>query len=651
MSGADAHNRPDKRSDGAYDPGELGHAGDVNAADTLADVANIWPAGTTDWTDRRPARQADAASESLEVAEAFARLRALGEAVQAVGAALGLTADELAASEAFDRVERFIPLAVERVAALDLAAARDWFAALGADLELDLTLEGLDTTFEPVSADLRAEDDPAGALARFQQAAQDVAATQGDSVSVGARLRIGKAQAQRLARQALAQRRLTLGEGAAAPELALVFYCAAACERLLTLRAAPEWERRGLGGAEARLCVALCDAAGYLAGPALEVIGVASASSASLVAALAAADGAVKDAVGEWLPMSRAAWRRFAERAATERRLRAAESAWSGVPLTLTPDHLRVAPREPRAASAQDGQEDAERVGELVGLGRIAARLQTLRAQVAACALASHVERSEQAGMLARFAGARPAVAQVAASGDELTDTSAQAIIALAEWAYRGASPDTLAIARQALAETLPAGATLTLTQLGDAAGPALDAARANLAIYLRGATERYFQLRATAQQTVNGFAEATRTAVASLTSDVTDNLFRTVGLIVGVLIAWLIQPSASLTLVKIAAALYTAYVVFIMLYLLRARQARYRMERNGLDDTLAAMSELTPTERERIRKPARAAEAHFERYYRLTRAMYLVLAVAGGLFFLLMFTPLGQAITPHVAR
>ncbi|MGH2505510.1 MAG: hypothetical protein ACRDID_23610 [Ktedonobacterales bacterium] len=579
--------------------------------------------------------------------ELFVTLRALGEAAQTAGAALGLTASELAASEAFDRAERFIPLAVEQAAALDLAAVGGWFAALGVDLELDLTLEGLDSSFEPVSADLRAGDDPAGTLARFQQAAQDVAATQGDSVSVGARLRIGKAQAQRLARQALAARRAALGEGAAAPEVALVFYSAAACERLLTLHAAPEWERRGLGGAEARLCVTLCDAAGYLAGPALEVIGVASASSASL----AAADGAVKDAGGEWLPMSRAAWRRFAERAVTERRLRAAESAWSGVSLTLTPDHLRVAPRGLGGASAQGGQDGVARVGKLGGLGRIAARLQTLRAQVAACALASHVERSEHEGPLARFAGARPAMAQVAAPGDELTDTSAQAIIALAEWAYRSASPDTLAIARQALAETLPAGATLTLTQLGDAAGPALDAARANLAIYLRGATERYFQLRATAQQTVNGFAEATRTAVASLTSDVTDNLFRTVGLIVGVLIAWLIQPSASLTLVKIAAALYTAYVVFIMRYLLRARQARYQLERNGLDDTLAAMSELTLTERERISNPARAAEAHFERYYRLTRAMYLVLAVAGGLFFLLMFTPLGQAITPHVTR
>ena len=86
--------------------------------------------------------------------------------------------------------------------------------------------------------------------------------------------------------------------------------------------------------------------------------------------------------------------------------------------------------------------------------------------------------------------------------------------------------------------------------------------------------------MRTTAQQTVSGFAEATRTAVASLTSDVTENLFRTVGLIVGVIIAWLIEPSASLTLVKVAAALYTIYVSFIVLYLLRARQARYQLEK-----------------------------------------------------------------------
>ena len=62
-------------------------------------------------------------------------------------------------------------------------------------------------------------------------------------------------------------------------------------------------------------------------------------------------------------------------------------------------------------------------------------------------------------------------------------------------------------------------------------------------------------------------------------------------------------------------------------------------------------MAELTQAERERLRTPAAAAEAHFERYYRLTRRIYCVLIGAGALVFLLMFTPLAQLVIPHVAR
>ena len=652
MSGSDAYRRHGFDHSGGSDGLDGSkHLADVNGGETLADVAarraQRQQAGESARRGRLAVGPAEltASAESQLMADSFARLRALGETAHAVGAALGLMAAELAASEAFDRVERVATLLVEQAAALDPLAVGDWFDALGDDLELALSLEGLDTTFDPVSAELRFGDDPAAVLAAFQEQALAVAATQGDSVSVGVRLRIGKAQALRLAARALVERRAE--ERSAAPETALVFYSAAASERLLTLRALVEWERRGLG-AQTRLCVILCDAAGALAGPALELIGVGGVSGAALESpestesrdSIASAASAASAA---GLPVSREAWRRFAEQASAARRLRDAESAWtswSGAPLALMPDHLRVIAREPAPE----------------GLERVAARLRALRRQVAACALASHVERGERVergDLLLRFAGARPASVWLSsgelASADIEDSEAAEAIIGLADWAYRDASPDKLAIARQALADTLPAGATVPLAQLAAAAGPALDAARTNFAIYLRGATERYFQLRAAAQQAVSGFAEATRAAVASLTSDITDNLFRTVGLIVGVIIAWLIQPSASLTLVKIAAALYTGYVAFIMLYLLRARQARYHLERQGLDDTLAAMAELTAAERERLRKPALDAEAHFERYYRLTRVIYATLAVAGALLFVLMFTPLGQVIVPAV--
>lgn len=567
-------------------------------------------------TETLPTAPESERPRSPALARSLARLRLIGATILAIGAALDLSPDDLAASEAFDRVERLATLTVEQAAALPEAEARRWFETLGDDLTIDLALDGLDPTLEPVRAELRAGDDPVSGLLAFQRAAQAVAETQGESVTVSAQLGIGKAQAQRLAEQALAERRAMHTGGALAPETAVVFYSAAACARTLTLRAADLWRKRGLGGDESRLCVVICDSAGALAGTALEVLGAA-----------------LEDARDDALVVSRAAWRRFVERAQAQRRLRDAESAWSGFSLALLPDHLRVIPRAP-------------------GLERIAERLQALRAQVAACALASHVEGAASGGagdVTLRFAGARPALARLA-SASPPSDLEAQprdALIELAGWAYHDASPEKLAIARQALADTLAAGATLTLAQLCVAAAPALDTAHANFAIYVRGATERYFHLRASAQQTVSGFAEATRSAVVSLTSDVTDNLFRTVGLIVGVAIAWLIQPSASLSLLRIAAALYTLYVVFIVLYLLRARRARYELERKGLDDTLATMPELTQAERERLRLPARDAEAHFDRYYRLTRAIYLALAGLGALLFILLLTPLGHALIP----
>ncbi|HEX8997535.1 MAG TPA: hypothetical protein VF812_16025 [Ktedonobacterales bacterium] len=615
----------------ADDRWPLGRSHEPRGADhqAAADISDLADVAQDGWRDSAsvPAPRAEGS--------ALARLRLLGETVRAVGSAFDLSADELAASEAFDRIERSVSMSVERAAALTERDVRRWFETLGDDLALDLTLEGLDPSQPPVSVELRALEPPEAALVAFQDEALTVAATQGDSVSVQARLSIGKRQTLRQAEQALAIRREREARAALAPESALVFYHVAACERTLTLRAAPEWRRRGLGADEVRLCVFVCDAAGSLAGPALEIIGVV-----GVVAGDAGATGKPEAAqtlasvADVWLPVSRAAWRRFVERAATIRALRDAESAWSGLTLALTPDHLRVTPRA-------------------TGLERIAVLLLALRAQVAACALASHVERVEgvhQGDLVLRFAGARPAVARLssAAPPAELEAQPRDALIELAGWAYRDASPDKLAIARQALADTLTVGSALTLEQLCVAAAPALDTAHANFAIYLRGATERYFQLRAAAQQTVSGFADATRASVASLTSDVTDNLFRTVGLIVGVAVAWLLQPSASLALVRIAAALYTGYVVFIVAYVLRARRARFELERKGLDDTLAAMPELTQAERERLRQPARDAEAHFDRYYRLTRWIYLALAGLGALVFVLLLSPAAQALAPH---
>lgn len=552
-----------------------------------------------------------------EAEVALAALRRLGESARALGLTFGFSQSALAAAEAFDRIEGDINRTVEEIAATDDAPLRAAFSLFGADLEIDLALAGLDPSLDPVTAELRAGRDPLRALADFRAAADDVASTQGDSVSVDVRLRIGKSAALAQAQRLLVAR-VAPGAPPEAPQACVVFYTEAALRRLLSLRAAPLWRERGLASDERRALVATCEGAGYLSGVALEVIGAAGPAPA------------------EWTPLSPQAWRRFAQRVRKARALRDAESAWSGLDLPLMPDHLRVTARMP-------------------GLEAVAGRLAALRAAVAACALASDLVTDARAATL-RFAGTRPATLHLdlaapptlttVAMGD-LADGEPDALVALTDWAYRDASPDRLAIARDALGGEAPVATEITLEGARAAAGPALGVARANLTLYLRGATERYFQVRGAAQQAISGYADATRKAVSDLTSDVVDNLFKTVGLIAGVVIAGLIQPSLSQRVAAVAALLYVAYVVFIMWYLLRARYARYRLERRALDATLDAMGELTGDERRGLRAPAAQADAHFERYYRLTWRVYLALALAGAAIFVLILTPAWGALAP----
>jgi hypothetical protein len=534
-------------------------------------------------------------------------LRACGEALAELSAALALPAERLARAEAVDRLETEATLPLDVVAAWEPAQVHGWFAALGSDLRLDLRLaEGL-VGESPPEASLRAGQSPDAALRDFVQAARAVEVAHSDDAAVEVRLSVGKQHAQAHAAALLAARPTAVS----APELvahtqARVFYFAAAWNRLLTPHALEDWERLGLSRAEERTAVVVCDATGYLAGPALEVAGVASVDEP------------------RWLEVSPSAWRRFVERAREARSLRDEEGSWPAAPL-LTPAHLRVVARAP-------------------GLDETAARLAALEAALAAAYLASAVQQGSAGGWTLRCAGPRPAVCRVPPETLHVEDDGALA--RLAAWAYHGASPDKLAIVREALARELPAGGTVTLAEIAGVAPAALEAARANFVLYLRRNAEQYFHMREQALTAVGDYASGVRKAVGDLTGDVVDTVYRTVGLLVGVILAALIQPALSLAVQRMAALVYSLYLAFVLWYALGARQQRYALETSDLGRRLAAMPELSASERERLRLQPEPEQRHFERHLRRARAIYAVLLALGALYFLLLWTPLA----PHLA-
>jgi hypothetical protein len=486
-----------------------------------------------------------------------------------------------------------------------------WFQLFQDDLDLDLRLDGLDPDAEPLNVSLRADGQAETRLREFLRRAKVVAATQGDDIVVDVRLTARKTHAQAAARELLATRPEYAGTAEAlAHTQVAVYYQTAAWNATIALRSLAAWEREGWFRSGGRVLVVVCDASGYLAGIALDVIG-------------AQAEGAP-----DWLVFSRAAWREFQAREQRIRQLRAEESSWPDAPDAITFDTLRAQERRP-------------------GLDETTRRFAALREALAAAYLASAVAIDPEGQLNLRFAGARPATCALETGPVAGEIAHSEDLARLAGWAYHSGASEALIIARECLARELRPGAAHSLADVAQAAGPALEAAKANLTLYVRRNIDQYFRLRETAQEAVAAYSDSVRKAVSDLTGTIVDDAYRIVGVLAAAVIAGIVQPDLTLFALRVATALFVLYIAFVLGVVLRARWERFTLEKQALRERLDGMPELTESERAQIQRPSVESDAYFVRYYRWSFWIYLTLGVLAALAFLLLWTPLAGAL-PH---
>jgi hypothetical protein len=542
-------------------------------------------------------------------------LRRMGEAVAQMKAVLRAELD--AAGQVAESADRLalgtrpaVSAFVENVER-EQAALLGWFRLFQDDLDLDLRLDGLDPDAEPVNVNIRADGQTETRLREFLRRAKAVAATQGDDVVVDVRLTARKMHAQAAARELLATRPEYAGTAEAlAHTQVAVYYQTAAWNATITLRSIAAWEREGWFQSGGRVLVVVCNASGYLAGVALDVI------------------GAQAEGEPNWLVFSRAAWREFQAREQRIRQLRAEESNWPDAHSAVTFDTLRLQERRP-------------------GLAETAWRFAALREGLATAFLASAVAVDPDGRLDLRFAGARPATCALetgSAAGEIAHD---EELARLAGWAYHSGASEALIIARECLARELKPGAAYSLAEVAQAAGPALEAAKANLTLYVRRNIDQYFRLRETAQEAVAAYSDSVRKAVSDLTGTIVDDAYRIVGVLAAAVIAGIVQPDLTLFALRVATALFVLYIAFVLGVVLRARWERFTLEKQALRERLDGMPELTESERAQIQRPSVESDAYFARYYRWSFWIYLTLGVLATLAFLLLWTPLASAL-PH---
>ena len=550
----------------------------------------------------RPGALLDTATAELAN---FSNLAYSSRTVHEIAEALEVPRSEAAHFEAADHVEFHSITSLATARRWQMA---EWFRTLNDDLTVQASCVASGCDGERLTISLDAHHAPVDAWDMFLHDLDGLEMQTGEAIHVEVRVHIRKERPLALAR-ALIRTEAENGKRRATAHTCTVrfFYFAAAFDHMLKPDVIAYWEQSGFMHQHASTLIVLGDRSGYLGGPLLEVV------------------GAVRAEPPMWLHMSDFARMKTHERVREMCAQRDHESVWNVQAGSVTPPHFAIARKEP-------------------GLDTTASRLNRLEAVVSALFLASFVRTTETGGFSLRFDGSHSVDCHIPRdSSDVFGSGSPASLTRLVNWSLTGTSGEKLAIAREALLHSITRDSKLTLEQMARGADSAYDAARANFRISIRRNTERYFQLRQQAFDTVSTFADSVRRSVTDLATEVVSDVYRTLGLSTGVVFASLFQPALATGVQRVAATLYVAYFLFVLLFVLRARRRRYELEVAALDSRLAELAELTPRERAAIRGQTSCEEAYFERYLKSTERIYGALALISVLWLLLTVSVTGQ--------
>jgi len=213
-------------------------------------------------------------------------------------------------------------------------------------------------------------------------------------------------------------------------------------------------------------------------------------------------------------------------------------------------------------------------------------------------------------------------------SGD--TDDGTGSIFNLFNWAYENASSDKLGIARQIIALQLADNDSGNYTILVEKAADMLSAAKSNFQIFLRRSVELYFDKRLKVSQFIQKFSEEMGAGVSGLTSELISNLYRTIGVIIGVVIAMLVDSDNTPVVVYWTALLYLIYISFILIYLLPATYLRFRNKVYEYRHSLAELRDVLSIEEiSRLQGNSfHQARSFFLIYFTVTNLVYALLGL-----------------------
>lgn len=199
-------------------------------------------------------------------------------------------------------------------------------------------------------------------------------------------------------------------------------------------------------------------------------------------------------------------------------------------------------------------------------------------------------------------------------------------------WAYRDPAPASskLAIVRRVMASRLPSG-TKTLTQLVADIPDLLSECRVQLRLLMNENLAESFERRERIETLVRGYVDQVSQQIESLSKEVVDNAYKTVGLLVGVAIAYLLKPEGGTVILALGLSVYAGYVLFILLFYLRSLEQEQEAREQAFDaqrTELERLEVLTAQSRQRLGS-VKEQDRKLEKKLRTVRTIYWTLVAA----------------------
>jgi multisubunit Na+/H+ antiporter MnhB subunit len=221
-------------------------------------------------------------------------------------------------------------------------------------------------------------------------------------------------------------------------------------------------------------------------------------------------------------------------------------------------------------------------------------------------------------------------------------------------WAYADPKParSKLEIVRRVVASRLPPG-TRTFAELIASAADLLSECGVQLRVLMDDNLADSFERRERIEKLVRDYVDQVSRQIESLSKEVVDNIYKTVGLLVAVALAYLLKPDGGTAVLVLGVTLYVAYILFILLFYLRSLEQEHQAKKEAFDQQkqeLVRFQVLTSESLERLRSVTNQ-ETKLQKKLKTVRVIYWGLVAAAVVLLLGWLSSGALRETPEAVR